>query len=150
MAESIIEKSSQGPLERVIRPSPAAYFGLGTVVLAIVVLWTAVWVSRGGQTGAWQPIVIVVGVYLLWCAVLLRRTVYVLPDGIRLNFLIGKSVDVRYVDVHESIVTYWFDRRPMQIIVYGDGHVPLASISLQLYRADDREFLLSIPELRLK
>lgn len=118
-------------------------------MLAIVALWIFVWISKGAQTGAWQPIAIVVGVYLIWCGVIARRTVCVLPDGVRLDFLVAKSVRVHFDDVRESIVTYWFDRRPMQIILYGDGHVPLASISLQLYRARDRDFLLSIPELRL-
>lgn len=151
MAEPLKEKNSpsDAPCERVIRPSPLAYLGLGAIVLAIVALWTAVWISRGAQTGAWQPIAIVVGVYLVWCAVIARRTVCVLPDGLRLNFLVAKTVWVRFDDVHESIVTYWLDRRPMQIIVYSDGQAPIASIALQLYRAGDRDFLLSIPGLRV-
>ncbi|MDX1430412.1 MAG: hypothetical protein R3282_08995 [Rhodothermales bacterium] len=134
--------------DRVVRPSVAAYAGLGVIVLGIVLLWLAVWVVRGGGSGAWQPIALFVGIYAVWCVAVSRRKIVVTRDGIRCNYLIAAASMARWDEIRESRVTYWFDRSPVQIWVYCAESDPLV-IPLRLYSSSDRSYLQSLAGLRI-
>ncbi len=138
-----------GPERRRIRPSAAAYLGLGSIVLTIVVLWAAVWISKGGQTGAWQPITIFLGVYILWCVVVGRRRILVFEDLLQIEYLTRRPVQLRFDEVRASTLRYWFDGSPVQLVVHGEAPEIVVTIPLRIYAKADRDFLLSLPELRV-
>lgn len=137
------------PMQKTIRPGRSAYLPLGMIAAGLVALWTFTGIYRGWQTGAWQPILIVVGLYSLWCAALWRRVLVVSDEGLTCTYLAKKPKRVSWGDVQRSAVTYWRDRRPFQILVFGASSNPLLDIPLSLFDAHDVDFLLSLPELKI-
>jgi hypothetical protein len=108
-------------LTKTIRTERSAYLPLGIIAGGLVALWLFVWIYRGPQTGAWQPILLVVGFYMLWCLALSRRVLTVDDDGILCTYLIRKPRRVAWSEVQRSAITLWMDRRPFQILIFGES-----------------------------
>ena len=123
----------------------------GIIAGGLIVLWMFVWIYRGPQTGAWQPLLVVVAFYTLWCLVLWRRVLTIDDDGILCVYLIGKPRRVVWGEVRRSVITLWKGGRPFQILVFGDSpDKPLLDIPLKLYDKPDVEFLMSLDKLRIE
>jgi len=137
-------------MTRTIRTGRSAYLPLGVIAGGLVALWTFVWIYRGPQTGAWQPILLVVGFYSLWCLALWRRVLTIDDEGILCTYLTRKPRRVVWSEVQRSAITLWMDRRPFQILVFGESSdKPLLDIPLKLYDKSDVEFLMSLERLRI-
>jgi hypothetical protein len=123
---------------------------LGIIAGGLVALWMFVWIYRGPQTGAWQSILLVVGFYSLWCLALCRRVLTIDDEGILCTYLIRKPRRVAWSEVRRSAITLWMDRRPFQILVFGESSdKPLLDIPLKLYEKSDVEFLMGLERLRI-
>jgi len=138
-------------MTKTIRPGRSAYLPLGVIVIGLVALWVFVWIYRGPQTKAWQPIVLIIGFYILWCLVLLQRVIIVDDHGICCTYLIKKTCRVTWSEIRHSEVTYWIDRKPFQIIVFGDSsNKPLLDIPIKLYDQPEAGFLLGLDGLKIR
>jgi len=138
-------------MTKTIRPGLSAYVPLGLIAGGIVLLWVFVWIYRGPQTGAWQPIALVVGLYVLWCLALWRRVLTIDEDGLLCTYLLRRPRRVLWSDIQRSEIMLWIDRKPYQIIVYGASHdKPLLDIPLRLYAASDVDFLMGLGKLKIR
>ncbi len=137
-------------MTRKIRAGRSAYLPLGIIAGGLIVLWIFVWIYRGPQTGAWQPILLVAGFYSLWCVSLWRRVLTIDEEGIRCTYLTRRTRWVAWGEVHRSVITLWTDRQPFQILVFGEfSGKPLLDIPLKLYAKSDVEFLISLERLKI-
>lgn len=137
-------------MTRTIRVGRSAYLPLGIIAGGLVALWIFVWIYRGPQTGAWQPILLVVGFYSLWCLALWRRVLTIDDQGILCTYLTRRARRVAWSEIRRSAITLWMDQRPFQILVFGESSdQPLLDIPLKLYDRSDVEFLLGLERLRI-
>jgi hypothetical protein len=138
-------------MTRALRTSRPAYLPLGIIAGGLVVLWVLVWIYRGPQTGAWQPIALVVGFYAVWCLAQWRRVLVIDNQGIRCTYLIGKPRAVAWSEIRRSEIALWIDRKPYQLRVFGSSPAkPLLTIPLRLYDKSDVDFLMALDGLRIE
>jgi len=138
-------------MKKTLRPGISAYLPLGLISAGLVVLYLFVWVVRGPQTNAWQPIVLVVGVYLLWCLSLWRRVIVLDEGGIRCTYLMRKARSVTWSEIDRSVMVNWIDRKPYQVLIFGQSaETPLMELPLRLYHPTDVELLLNMDGLKLE
>ncbi len=137
-------------MTRTIRAGRRAYLPLGAIVGALVVLWTTIGVTRGGETGAWRVVLVLVGVYAVWVVVCMGRRVVITSSGITARYLFGSDCTVSWSAIYRSEITAWLGRAPFQILIYGDDDAaPLLDIPLPLFDRRDVEFLLSLDSLKI-
>jgi len=134
-----------------IRPGLSAYLPLGAIAGGLVALWVCIWLYRGPHTGAWQPITLIVGFYIIWCLALWRRVLTIDDNGILCTYLMRKPRRVAWSEVRYSEIVLWIDRNPYQFLVFGDSpNKPLLDIPLKLYDKIDVDFLLSFDRLSIR
>jgi hypothetical protein len=137
-------------MTRTIRPGRSAYLSLGSIVSALVAVWVSVWINRGPEAGAWQPITLVIGIYMLWCLALWQRVLIVDEEGIRCTYLLRKPRRLAWSEVRRSEIVFWIDRKPYQILIFGNSQEKtLLDIPLRLYDKADVDFLMGLDRLRI-
>lgn len=138
-------------MTRTLRAGRSAYLPLGVIVGGLIVLWTLIWIYRGPQTGAWQPIALFAAFYALWCLVQWRRILIVDHQGIHCTYLIARPRHVAWSEIRRSEIALWIDRRPYQLRIFGSSaDKPLLTIPLRLYDKSDMDFLLTLDRLRVE
>ncbi len=134
---------------RTIRAGWRAYVPLGSIVGALVVLWIAIGVTRGGETGAWRVVLLLLGGYAVWVVVCMGRRLVITTSGITARYLVGKDRTVAWDVIAKSHITAWLGRAPFQILIYGEDAAPLLDIPLPLFNRRDVEYLLSLESLKI-
>jgi len=72
-------------------------------------------------------------------------------DGILCTYLMRKPPRVAWSEVRYSEITFWIDRNPYQILVFGESpDKPLLDIPLKLYNKTDIDFLLNFDRLMIR
>jgi len=146
----VYSQTASTRMTKTIRSGRSAYLPLGIIAGGIVVLWIFVWMYRGPQTGAWQPIMITAFFYILWSLMLWRRVLIIDDDGILCTYLTRKPRRVEWSNIRHSVITFWSDGQPFQILVFGSvSGQPLLDIPLKFYDKSDVEFLMSLERLKL-
>lgn len=136
---------------RTLRAGWRAYLPLGSIVAALVVLWIAIGVTRGAETGAWRVVLLLLGVYAVWVVICMGRRIVVTSSGITARYLVGSERRVSWNAVRRSQITAWLGSSPFQILIYGnDDDAPLLDIPLPLFARRDVEYLLSLQGLKIE
>ncbi len=150
VASRVEERAARQIMNRTIRPGLPAYLPLGAVVAGVIAVWVGVWVARGPQTGAWQPILLLTVIYLAWIVFVSARVLTLTDAGLTCSYRIGRSRTIEWSDIGTSAVTYWMKRVPTQILVYGRSFTkPVLTIPLGLYRRSDVEYLMGLEEMKI-
>jgi len=137
--------------QRRVRPGLRAYLPLGLVVSGVTAIWIVIWIERGSGTGAWQPVVLFLGLYVLWCLVVSSRVLVLSDRDLACSYLTRPPAIVAWHDVHYSAITYWPGGVPIQILVYGeDRATPAIRIPVGIYSRRDVEYLMSLDRLRIR
>ena len=134
-------------MKKTIRPGLPAYLPLGVILAGVVAIWVAVWVTRGSQTGAWQPML--VAIYGVWVVFAGARVITVSDTGLTCYYRFRQARYVSWDEIGSSTVTYWMTRVPTQILIYGQSITgPILTIPLGLYSRRDVEYLMGIKQLK--
>jgi hypothetical protein len=137
--------------KRLIRPGIPAYLPLGIIFALIVVLLVILWMLRGPQTKAPEALLFAVCLYSFWCFFVSQRRVEIDSEQIVIHSLSRRN-NIFWTDVDKSELSIWMDNKTLfQLIIYRAGNtLPYMAIPLILYDLQDVQYLMQLPEMKLK
>ena len=129
-------------MPRTIRAGLRAYLLVGGVFAWFIIPSAAVWITRGGQTGAWKICAPASFLCLVCCFLLWRFALLVAADGITCTDFFGKVKYVEWSDIRRKILIRSRNQKPAHLRLMGESNQLLFSIPLGLCSRADSEYLM--------
>jgi hypothetical protein len=139
-------------LARTIKHSPKAFLKVSAILIALAIMFTLIWFSKGAETGAPKVVfglIVLIAFFGLNFAV---RRVVITEHGISSHYLLKGTEELRWEEIDYSVIEIWpIDRKPFQIRVYGkDPGNGTVAVLLRDVSSADIDFLMELKRLKLK
>jgi len=130
-------------MRKTVHAGPRTYLPFGVVAAFLVALQILILIIRGSQKDVWIALVIIVGLYSLFCLVMSQHKLIVTPEGVARADLLCRTRYVAWADVRKRVILVSrTSQRPGRIDLLGDSDRLLLSVPIGFYSRADAEYLM--------